>query len=459
MRESPRRHLVLLRARFAPNIHANLDLELCGGIATRMIVALDPLVGSLLILVVGVVLVGAQVVISLNRGPRANPKVEAVTARLLELNATAAAASQSLDLSQVLSDTLAVVLGRPTVRSAWIAYVPQGRESLSVTALSGSPPVALELPESLLQATRSVVETGEPLLLQAVDGESPPGGAKLVTVVVPMLVEERVVGAFGVASKSSSPLATDVEHLTDISWQLGLALDNVQHYEKAQDSLRELARTQAALQGYVRLATEAQEEERKRLAREIHDETIQSLVIIKGYLETASPMQTPAENRLDDANAMLTRTIDGLRRLSRDLRPPILDDLGVPQAIEGLGIEFTDRTGVPVTVTTEGEQRRFDAKAELVFYRIAQEALRNVEKHSDACHVSVKLRLGADGAMLQVADDGCGFEPDEAFRDRADAHGLGLRGMQERTKLIGGSLSIESQPGQGALIEVRAPVL
>ncbi|MFA4964970.1 MAG: sensor histidine kinase [Thermoleophilia bacterium] len=424
-----------------------------------MTAVIDPLAGSLLILVVSVVVAVLLVVSSLERGRRANLGADAVNARLLELNATAAAASQSLNLPQVCADTLAVVLKRPAVRSAWIAYVPQGGQSASVTALSGSPPVALELPERLLQATHLVVESGEPCLLEAPDGASPPGDAKLVTVVVPMWVEDRVAGAFGVVSQSSSPLATDVEHLTDISWQLGLALDNVQHYEEAQDSLREVARTQSALQGYVRLATEAQEEERKRLAREIHDETIQSLVIIKGYLEPASPHQATAESRLDDANALLTRTIDGLRRLSRDLRPPILDDLGLLQAIEGLAAEFTDRTGVPVAVTAEGERRRLDAKAELVFYRIAQEALRNVEKHSEARHVSVNLRLVRESAILRVADDGRGFEPDEVLKDRADAHGLGLRGMQERTKLVGGSLNIESQPGHGALIEVTAPLL
>jgi len=420
-----------------------------------MITAPDYIAGSLVMLMVIVVAVTALVVSGAERGQRANLRAEAVNARLLELNATAAAASQSLNLPQVFSDTLAVILGRPAVRSAWIAYAPQGWESSSVTALSGSPPVPLELSERFLRATRSVVESGEPCLLETADEAPPPADAKLATVVVPMWVEDRVMGAFGVTSQSSSPLASDVEHLSDISWQLGLALDNVQHYQEAQDSLREVARTQAALEGYVRLATEAQEEERKRLARELHDETIQSLVIIKGYLETTSAKEEPAGSRLDDANAMLTRTIDGLRRLSRDLRPPVLDDLGLLQAIEGLAAEFTTRTGVRVTVTTEGDQRRLDAKAELVFYRIAQEALRNVEKHSGAGHVSVKLRLAGDGAMLQVADDGCGFEPNDVLGDRDDGHGLGLRGMQERTKLIGGALRVTSHPGRGVLIEVE----
>ena len=418
----------------------------------------DFMIVSLLMLVVIVVAVSMLVMGGMERGRQANLRTEAANARLMELNATAAAAGQSLHLPQVFSDTLTVILGRPAVRSAWIAHAPQGWESVSVTALSGSPPAALELPERFLRATRSVVESGEPCLIETPDGAPSSADAMLATVVVPMWAEDRVTGAFGVTSQSSSPLACDVEHLSDISWQLGLALDNVQHYQEAQDSLREVARTQTALEGYVRLATEAQEEERKRLARELHDETIQSLVIIKGYLETASAKGSTGGSRLDNANAMLTRTIDGLRRLSRDLRPPILDDLGLLHAIESLVAEFTERTGVSVTVTTEGEQRRLDPKAELVFYRIAQEALRNVEKHSGAGHVSVNLRLAGDGAVLQIADDGCGFEPNDVLAHREDAGGLGLRGMHERTKLIGGALRVKSRPGRGALIEVEAAV-
>ncbi|HJW75281.1 MAG TPA: sensor histidine kinase [Thermoleophilia bacterium] len=418
----------------------------------------DFLVGSLLILVVIVAVVAVLVVTGMERGRRANLRAEAANARLMELNAAAAAAGQSLDLRRVFSDTLTVILGRPSVRSAWIAYAPPSEDSLSVTALSGSPPVAHELPERFLRATRSVMANAEPSLLGAPDLTPSPADADLVTAVVPMWVDDRLVGAFGVSSQGSNPLAYDIEHLNDISWQLGLALDNVQHYQEARKSLRELTRTQAALEGYVRLATEAQEEERKRLARELHDETIQSLVIIKGYLETASANGGAAESQLESADAMLTRTIDGLRRLSRDLRPAILDDLGLHHAIESLVAEFTGRTGIRVTVTAPEGQRRPEAKTELVLFRIAQEALRNVEKHSGAGRVSLGLHLDDGGATLTVADDGCGFEPGEVSIDRDDATGLGLTGMQERAKSIDGTLRVKSHPGRGALIEVRVPV-
>jgi signal transduction histidine kinase len=415
----------------------------------------DFLVGSLLILVVIVAVVAFLVVTGMERGRRANLRAEAANARLAELNAAAAAAGQSLDLRQVFSDTLTVVLGRPSVRSAWIAYAPQGEGSPSVTALAGSPPTPLELPERFLRATHSVMANSEPCLLGAPDLTPSPADADLVTAVVPVWADDRLVGAFGVSSQGNNPLAYDIEHLNDISWQLGLAVDNVQRYQEARESLRELTRTQAALEGYVRLATEAQEEERKRLARELHDETIQSLVIIKGYLETAAANGGVAEIQLESAAAMLTRTIDGLRRMTRDLRPAILDDLGLHHAIESLVAEFTDRTGIHVTVTANDSRRRLDPKTELVLFRIAQEALRNVEKHSGAGHVSLDLHVEKDGATLRVADDGRGFEPGKLSIERDDATGLGLPGMQERAKSIDGTLRVKSHPGQGTLIEVR----
>jgi two-component system NarL family sensor kinase len=152
---------------------------------------------------------------------------------------------------------------------------------------------------------------------------------------------------------------------------------------------------------------------------------------------------------------MLTRTIDGLRRMTRDLRPAILDDLGLHHAIESLVAEFTDRTGIHVTVTANDSRRRLDPKTELVLFRIAQEALRNVEKHSGAGHVSLDLHVEKDGATLRVADDGRGFEPGKLSIERDDATGLGLPGMQERAKSIDGTLRVKSHPGQGTLIEVR----
>jgi signal transduction histidine kinase len=125
-------------------------------------------------------------------------------------------------------------------------------------------------------------------------------------------------------------------------------------------------------------------------------------------------------------------------------------------AIEGLVTDFIDRTDVPVAVDVQGSPRRLETKRELILYRIAQEALRNVEKHSGAEHVSVSLSFSSDGANLRVGDDGCGFEPREVFT-HLDHSGLGLRGMQERTKLVGGALTIESHPGHGTCIEVQAP--
>jgi two-component system sensor histidine kinase DegS len=212
----------------------------------------------------------------------------------------------------------------------------------------------------------------------------------------------------------------------------------------------------AQLEDYVRLATDAQEEERKRLARELHDDTIQALVTAKAELDAVAaeqPAPAAVGARLERMDATLAAAIDEMRRFSRDLRPSLLDDLGLVHAVDWLVGDLGARTGIDARLQTSGEPRRLDPKDELALFRIVQEALHNAERHAEASGVEVRLHFDSD-VSVTIADDGRGFDASQAFGDRHASTGLGLLGMRERAKLAGASLSIDSEPSAGTRVTV-----
>lgn len=207
---------------------------------------------------------------------------------------------------------------------------------------------------------------------------------------------------------------------------------------------------------YVRLATDAQEEERRRLARELHDDTIQTLAIAKanlGAVAAEEAVPATARGRLEDASATLAAAIDNVRRFSRDLRPALLDDLGLVSAVEWLVDDLGARTGIEARLRTSGEPRRLDPKDELALFRIVQESLHNAERHAAASAVEVLIQFGEE-VRATVTDDGRGFDTSQALYDRHSSTGLGLLGMRERAKLAGASLLIESGPSTGTRVAV-----
>lgn len=210
------------------------------------------------------------------------------------------------------------------------------------------------------------------------------------------------------------------------------------------------------LLSYAHLVTEAQEDERKRMARELHDEAAQSIVVIQRDLASLAetlPNGSVASElcRLRD---LAGQTLVGIRRFSRDLRPPTLDELGLPPALEQLLGEFGEREGAQVELHVNGSVRRAPIDIELAVFRIVQAALHNVERHAGATHVVVELTFEDGSIRLTVADDGRGFVPPEHFGDLAQLGKLGLLGMFERAELIGGTLTIDSAPGEGTRIHL-----
>jgi PAS domain S-box-containing protein len=197
----------------------------------------------------------------------------------------------------------------------------------------------------------------------------------------------------------------------------------------------EQERRHEAMRTYVREVTRAQEEERTRIARELHDDTAQSLILLCRGLDVAARGGVPAE-KLDDMRDQAESLLENVRRFSRDLRPSILDDLGLLPAIEWVAAEITRRGAIEAAVNVEGTPQRLSSDAELVLFRIAQEALRNVEKHAGPCSATVKVSFRPENVVLSVTDDGRGFEiPDHG--QLAQLGKLGLLGMRERAQLLG----------------------
>lgn len=202
----------------------------------------------------------------------------------------------------------------------------------------------------------------------------------------------------------------------------------------------------------------AQEEERKRISRELHDETSQALTSLMVNLKVLESEASfgDAGDRLQEMRQVVAETLDEVHHLARDLRPSVLDDLGLVPALERYVREYGQTYGIEADFHNMGfNGQRVSAPAEVSLYRIIQEALTNVAKYAKAQTVSVLLNWREDWVSAIVEDDGIGFDPKKVTT--SPSHGLGLFGMQERATLLGGSLRIESQPGYGTTIFIKVP--
>jgi signal transduction histidine kinase len=251
--------------------------------------------------------------------------------------------------------------------------------------------------------------------------------------------------AWGDFSATSTPVG-GVEEIEDLRRTLDQMAKRIQNY-------------QGGMHDYIAAITRGQEEERKRLARELHDDTAQALIALGQQVEMAQKTLTTdparAAERLDAVRAMLAETLAGVRRFSRDLRPIYLDDLGFLPAIEMLARLAGQQGNLSVVCATTGPVRRLPPDLELAAYRIVQEALNNVLQHARASSAWVEIRFEDQTLVLSVRDNGAGFQLPELPDALARRGHFGLMGIQERALLYGGVLVIRSTPGEGTEIEVR----
>ncbi len=227
--------------------------------------------------------------------------------------------------------------------------------------------------------------------------------------------------------------------------------------------LRDVTERLKARRDLARFATEAaaiREQEKTRFARELHDELAQSLTALKMdaiWVRHHLGADAPLAGKIDGMLALLDDCVASTRRIAADLRPLVLDDLGLVPAIEWLVQSFTQRHGVPCMLDMDESLELGEPHATAVF-RIVQESLANVAKHANASRAWVRVvrepAPGGDFILLQVRDDGAGFDMDATRKPQS----LGLIGLRERTQLLEGSLRIESEPGRGTRVEARIPV-
>lgn len=205
-----------------------------------------------------------------------------------------------------------------------------------------------------------------------------------------------------------------------------------------------------------------QEEERRRVSRELHDGINQQLVSIQYQMETAlehiDDDVDRAHDAVDSGLAVLQQTVRDVRRISRDLRPGVLDDLGLSPALEALKREFSERTGVRIHGDTQQLPSRLRTDMETAVYRVVQEALTNVERHAGARNVYLDVNSDARSIQVTLRDDGNGFSPHELLEGIRRSEGLGLRNMRERIEFLGGRFRVASKRGGGTALEIEMPI-
>ncbi|MBM3133357.1 MAG: sensor histidine kinase, partial [Chloroflexi bacterium] len=204
-----------------------------------------------------------------------------------------------------------------------------------------------------------------------------------------------------------------------------------------------------------------QEEERKRIARGLHDEISQSLTGLAFNLEavlTALPEEDgETRGKLEEIKALSIKMLEEIHRVIYQLRPSLLDDLGLVAAVEWLADNYLQEAGITVFFKTTGTERTLAPESQIALFRIAQEAITNIVRHSSAESVSIAVEFKKKAVAIHIEDDGKGFNAEEILGSRETDRGLGLLGMKERAELLEGRLSIDSSPGRGTKIDVELP--
>jgi two-component system sensor histidine kinase DegS len=242
-------------------------------------------------------------------------------------------------------------------------------------------------------------------------------------------------------------------------------LVNVENDTKAfQNTARDVTnekRMEENLRYYLQQITRAQEEERKRIARELHDDTAQLLLSLSrqldNFIRNEDNYSQEQISFLKDIQEQVNRGVQSVHRYAQDLRPSLIDDLGLMAALRSLVKSAQEYNEIVINMEVAGEERRLPSEVELLMYRVIQEALNNVWKHSRATESYIDIRFSEKQVDVSISDNGIGFEFSETIDDLAQTGKLGLIGMQERARLLGATLSFDSAPGKGTQVLFSLP--
>jgi len=388
--------------------------------------------------------------------------------RLACLHQISNSVAQSLQLGQVLSNAIDSVVEVMRVDVGWVFLLNEDGSELNLAVHRGIPDDfadginRLKVGEGL---SGKVAETGEPLFVE--DASRDPRLTREVVkkydihsmLIVPLTSKGKVNGTLCVAMRSQRQFQQqEIELLIAIGNQIGVAVENARLYQRQQEVAERLRAMQENLRIQLQQVSRAQEEERKRISRELHDDSIQDLIVLSRQIDALAASEDLPENHrqhLEESLKKIESIMQGIRRLSQDLRPAALDRLGLIPALEWLASDIARYSGLAIKVSVSGTLRRFPEEVELVLFRIVQEALRNVWRHAEATEASIKIDFDKDRTRITISDNGKGFSLPDRIGDLARDGKLGLAGMQERAQLVGGTLTVQSQPGKGTSIVIE----
>ncbi|MEJ5198108.1 MAG: GAF domain-containing sensor histidine kinase, partial [Anaerolineae bacterium] len=408
---------------------------------------------------IAVGVVGYLIVWLLTTQEREKQLRQNAVARLRTINAISTGVTASLELEEILNTALDKVLEATQTQIGGLFLVDRMTRDLTLAVQRG---ISADLAEANKRCPVSqglcgwVARTGKPRIVKDLTAEQKgvcslfeQVGARSL-LVVPLISRGRVTGVLELAdTRPARFTAEDIDLLSSVGSAIGVAIENACLCNN--------------IRYYAQQMTRAQENERARIARELHDVTIQALVVLSREIETlgrdSKELAPAVAERLQTLHRMTDEIIQDVRRFSRDLRPSTLDDLGLLPTLEGLAVSLTERDGIPTRLYVVGEKRRLTPDTELVLFRVAQEALNNVKKHAEATAVTIIVKFSKDLVEMTIQDNGKGFNLAPSLEDLAVTGHLGLIGMRERARLLGGTLSIQTQPGRGTKVTISVPAV
>jgi len=384
------------------------------------------------------------------------------------LNRISSATSGLWDLDAILNIALDTVLEIIGATTGGILLLHEQTQMLTYRVYRGlSAKYVEQVKMSLGEGVAGrVAQTGESVVLEDISRDPRVAYPDLVSteglrgfVSVPLKAKDKVVGVMNIASHTPGQFsAEDMYLLNSIGCQLGTAIEQTRLYQRLEFG-RE--RYQTLLQH----ALTAQEEERKRIARELHDETSQALTSLTLNLqaaitkaETDGVVDADFMGKLKKIQSVAVHTQNEISKLMKELRPTLLDELGLAAAVSRYAKDSLESLGTKVSTEFEGVEERLPTEVEVTLFRIAQGTIGNILEHAEAKNVSIRLECNASECVLDVKDDGRGFDVSKITRVDKGGWGAGLFTMKERARLVGGRCSIKSQPGKGTRIVVKVPL-
>lgn len=387
---------------------------------------------------------------------------------LLALSRISAAVSGLWDLDAVLNVALDTVLEIMQGTIGGILIIDEQTQTLSYRVHRGlsdkyAEEIRLEVGEGV---AGRVAQNGKAVLLEDISTDPRAAWLTLISteglkafLSVPLRAKDTVLGVLNVASRLPHHFTQDDMHLLHtIGDQVGVAIEQAELYSqlrKERENYRQLAR-------YMLIAQEA---ERGRVARELHDETSQSLTGLSLNMQAllnianASNFGNAAfRAKLEQAYNISLQLNSEINKIMKSLRPTALDSLGLGPAIRQIAENRLQSAGINVSVEQEGMEERMPSEVEFGLYRIAQGSIANIALHSQAKNVVISLRCNSDELTMQIEDDGKGFDASMPIEVDESGRGRGLFSMKERANLLDGTCDIQSQPGKGTSILVRVPV-